>query len=167
MVSKKSLLTGLVIFLAGFLIIHVFLFCGDAFWGGERLKAENAAQWGDFIGGYIGTIFAPVGVLLLVVTLFEQIQKDKAEGFETRFFQLLDYHRENTAAIGIGDKYGLRTFVTLLREFRLVLRKVDEACRGSRKFHHPEREDKPCLRCLLLWHWTKFNSVVACVSGAL
>lgn len=113
--------------------IHAFLFC-NAFWGGwdGSVNAEKAAQFGDFIGGYIGTVFALIGVLLLVITLLEQIQKDKDDGFEQRFFQLLDYHRQNVLEIGIGGKKGLRTFVVLVREFREALTVVQKACQQAK-----------------------------------
>jgi hypothetical protein len=116
----------LVIFILGVVVIHAFLLC-DAF-KGEKINAENASQFGSFLAGYIGMPIALMGVLLLIMTLLEQIKKDKDEGFERRFFQLLDYHRGNVEAIGVGEKVGLRTFVTLIREFRMTLDEVDEAC---------------------------------------
>jgi len=121
----------LVVFIVGVVVIHAFLLC-DAF-KGVKINAENASQFGSFLAGYIGMPIALMGVLLLIMTLLEQIKKDKDEGFEKRFFQLLDYHRGNVDAIGVGEKAGQRTFVTLIREFRMTLAEVDEALFALKK----------------------------------
>lgn len=115
-----------VLFFLSLLSIHLFLYT-NAFHG-AKVDPENAEQFGGFIGGYIGTMGTLLGVFLLIVTLLEQTQKDKSDGFERRFFQMLDYHRENIAAIGFGEKGGARTFVTLIREFRLTLDEIEGPC---------------------------------------
>jgi hypothetical protein len=121
----------MIIFILGLLAIHGFLLC-DAF-RGVKINGENTEQFGSFLAGYIGMPVALLGVLLVTMTLLEQIKKDKDEGFERRFFQLLDYHRGNVAAIGMGEKTGMRTFVTLIREFRLTLVEINEACEAVGK----------------------------------
>lgn len=112
---------------AGLVLIHAFLIVPRAFRGNE-LDAENASQFGQFIGGYAGSIVGVVTLVVLVSTLRRQVRQFRDEGFEKRFFQLLDYHRENVTEIGVGHRAGRRTFVTLIREFRSTHDIINQAC---------------------------------------
>ena len=120
------------------LIIHAFLVAST--YRGDHIDSTTAGQYGDFIGGYLGTIFLVVSVALLAAsyknqkatneaTLREQTATNKRTAFEARFFELLKFHRENVAEIGIGEKLGRRVFVSLIREFRGARRLVDEVLR--------------------------------------
>ncbi len=46
-------------------IIHAFLFAET--FKGDRLDASRAGLFGDFIGGYLGTIFLVFSVVILVI----------------------------------------------------------------------------------------------------
>jgi hypothetical protein len=99
---------------------------------GNNIDATNAADYGQFLSGYAGTIILIISVAALVIQLRNQIATNRRTSFESRFFELLRYHRENVAEIGIGsDKSGRRVFVSLIREFREVLKIVDKACAGA------------------------------------
>jgi hypothetical protein len=117
------------IFILGFALINLLVY----YYSGELGNPEKAGAIGSFISGYIGTIIALGGVIMLIVTLQNQIQKDKDEGFERRFFQLLDYHRQITSEIELGDRAGTRVFVKLVDEFRVALNCVDESCKKTQK----------------------------------
>jgi hypothetical protein len=116
----------LTVLILGLLFIHVFLLT-NAFHG-NSLTAKNAADFGTFIGGYIGNIFGVLTVALLIMTLREQIRQYARDNFERRFFQLLAYHRENVAQLGIRNSAGMRSFVLLIREFRATLEVLRQAC---------------------------------------
>lgn len=120
------------------IVIHIFLFAGT--YQGDHIDAETAGQYGDFVGGYIGTIFLVISVALLAAsyrnqkstndrTLQEQITTNEKTAFESRFFELLRYHRENVSEISIGsNRTGRRVFVSMIREFREALEVVDQSC---------------------------------------
>jgi hypothetical protein len=95
---------------------------------GEHVDAVKAGQFGDFIGGYFGTVFLIVSVALLLGSYKNQRSTNERTAFESRFFELLKYHRENVAEIGIGEKTGRRVFVSMIREFRETLVLVRAAC---------------------------------------
>jgi uncharacterized membrane protein len=97
------------------------IFISKAFRGSNAVNAENAAQLGDFIGGFIGTVFALVSVVLLVITLNNQRESLNKEKFESKFFELLKYQRDNVAELTIGGEQGKKIFVLLIREFREIL----------------------------------------------
>lgn len=108
------------------IVIHAFLLAST--YKGQRLDALVAGQFGDFIGGYLGTIFLVVSVALLFGSYRDQRATNERVSFESRFFELLKYHRENVEEVGIGEKVGRRVFVSLIREFREALKLVSDVC---------------------------------------
>jgi hypothetical protein len=96
---------------------------------GEDLDALVAGQFGDFIGGYIGTIVLVISVALIFASYRNQRKTNERNGFETRFFELLKFHRENVSEIGIGSTVsGRRVFVSLIREFRECRELIRKEC---------------------------------------
>lgn len=112
-----------------------------------ELPIENDVfgQFGDIVGGLVGSLISLVSVFLLFETLSQQriqfsdqqdnttkalttqreqfdqqqLKSDlffKREQIENRFFELLKIHRENANAISIGEKQGRKIFITLERE---------------------------------------------------
>src|SRR5689334_16289624 len=82
--------------------IHAFLL-SDAF-RGDHIDSTKASEFGDFITGYVGTIILVVTAAFLSIQLRDQLSTNQSTSFESRFFELLKYHRENVAEIGIGEK---------------------------------------------------------------
>ncbi len=93
---------------------------------GDTVDPAKAGQLGDFVGGYIGTIFALVSVMFLYLTLRDQRESSTIEKFETKYFELIKLHRDNVAEIGIGEDFGKKIFVILIREFREILKIAKE-----------------------------------------
>lgn len=76
--SKRLLLVGLVLLLVGFVL---FIWNDWSFNTSNKLQSEKVAQFGDFVGGLIGSIWALAGVVLFYVALTEQ-RKDFATNRE-------------------------------------------------------------------------------------
>jgi hypothetical protein len=110
----------------GGLISINLIFCADAFTEINTVNPESAAQLGEFVGGYIGTIFALVSVVFLYSTLKSQRETSQIEAFQNKYFELIKMHRDNVNEIGIGDEKGKKIFVLLLREYRSILNVVKE-----------------------------------------
>lgn len=95
----------------------------------KELDPAKAGQFGDFVGGFIGTIIFSLSVVILIFTYWNQKGTNERITFESRFFEFLKYHRENVGEIALKGKSGRRAFVSLIREFRMALKVVDSACR--------------------------------------
>lgn len=99
-------------------------------------NSELFGQYGDFIGGFVGTIFSLVAILLLYKTLIAQqnainkqdeaisIQRSafEIEIFETTFFNLLKTQQELTDGIKayfytLNNDFSIDTSTVLGREF--------------------------------------------------
>jgi hypothetical protein len=107
------------------------IFLSDAFTQGS-IDRTAAGQLGDFVGGYVGTVFALISVLLLFVTLRNQ-RKDSERlhlenrsaseriHFENKYFELIKLHRDNVAEMRVQTVVGRRLFVLFIRELRSIL----------------------------------------------
>jgi len=72
--SKRLLIAGVLLLVIGFVL---FIWNDWSLSTNEKLKADKVAQFGDFVGGLIGSIWALAGVILFYVALTEQ-RKDFA-----------------------------------------------------------------------------------------
>lgn len=107
--------------LAGGLLVMNLIFIAEAFRATDTVNATGAGQLGDFVGGYIGTFFALVSVVLLTSTLRSQRRSAQLLNFETKYFELLRLHRDNVAELEVQGVTGRKLFVVLIREYRSAL----------------------------------------------
>ncbi|WP_395733880.1 putative phage abortive infection protein [Prosthecobacter sp.] len=103
------------------------------------LNPAKAGQFGDFVGGFIGTFIFSLSVVIVTLTYWNQKETNQRTAFESRFFELLKFHRENLAGVEIDGKKGHRAFVSLVREFRMSLSIVRSAC-FSLDIHYTQRQ---------------------------
>lgn len=101
---------------------HVLLL-GERF-RGSTLDPAKLGQFGDFVGGYSGTLAILVSVYFVLKSYENQSQTNERVSFESRFFELLRYHRENVDELRVKHLTGRRVFVSMIREFRDVLKIV-------------------------------------------
>lgn len=129
-ISFALIAVGLIISWEFFDIIDKhFTYRGDG-----QLKMEATGQTGDFIGGIVGTIFSLAGFILLILTFKQQRDSFKEERFESNFFELIKFHRDNVGVLKFevfekdeddasDDKLtkvtheGRRVFVAIFRQF--------------------------------------------------
>lgn len=62
-----------------------------------KTNYEVTGQFGDFVGGVIGTFFALTGTFLIYLTFQEQAKENKRTAFEATFFEMIRLHRENVS----------------------------------------------------------------------
>jgi hypothetical protein len=67
--SRGIVITGIALFFIG---VFLFLWQDYSFDGGRRINAEKVAQFGDYVGGLIGSLWALAGVILFYVALTDQ-----------------------------------------------------------------------------------------------
>lgn len=106
--------------LSGLIAINA-IFLAGAFRNGLEVDPVGAGQLGDFVGGFIGTFFALVSVVLLFSTLKSNRESAELLSFETKYFELIKMHRENVVEIEVQGVFGRKFFVALVREFRSIL----------------------------------------------
>ena len=67
------------------------------------IDTELASNFGSFLGGFIGTIFSILSVLLLIYTILYQNNESKKSALETNFFRMIDYHNQNVNQLKIAN----------------------------------------------------------------
>ena len=64
----------------------------------SRYLATNykvTGQFGDFVGGVVGTFFALAGTLLIFLTFKQQADENKRNAFDASFFEMIKIYRDN------------------------------------------------------------------------
>lgn len=97
-----------------------------------------ASQFGDFFGGFVGTIFSILSVFLLIYTILHQNKDSHKTALETNFFRMIDYHNQNVDQLKIShldstrkdELYeGRRAFV----QFKIQIHRLFEIVRQVNK----------------------------------
>jgi hypothetical protein len=118
---------------ASFATALFILFSKTYFNTSLKIDPELAAKFGDFFGGFIGTIFAVFSVLLLIYTIASQHFDSSKNSTRDRFFKMLDYHNENIRNIRIPSleaqksdliEEGRRAFVVYKIQLKRLLQVV-------------------------------------------
>lgn len=107
----SSILLGL--YLLTKFVINTFSYFILLYKNDSCVHIEKFAQIGDFIGGFVGTIFSFVGLLLLIDTLRSQLKDSdtnrkliQIQQFENTFYSLLNLHNRNIDSIEYFDLFG-------------------------------------------------------------
>jgi len=118
------------------LAVALFILLNETYFNTSlKIDAELAAKFGDFFGGFIGTIFTILSVLLLIYTIASQHLDTLTSGARDRFFKMLDYHNENIRNIRIPNletnksniiEEGRRAFVVYKIQLKRLLQAVTE-----------------------------------------
>ena len=117
--------------IVGVIVMNVIFFAG-AFRETDTIDRAAAGQLGDFVGGYVGTLFTLLSVAFLILTFTIQRRAFQLQSFEARYFELLKMHRENVAELGLEGTRGRKIFVFIIREFREILGVVSCITRARR-----------------------------------
>ncbi len=115
---------------------------GFTFRGDAKIDFPITGQFGDFVGGVVGTVFALAGTLLIYLSFKEQTSQNVKEGFENTFFELVSIHRDNVNQLTYTkfDNGELRTSETR-KVFRLIFSEFLECYREVRKFSNSKNPD--------------------------
>lgn len=131
------------IMLGVFIIItYLILLCKQYKIGNTGIDIAKTGAVGDFVGGFVGTIFSLAGFLFLYLTLKDQRKTFVKERFESNFFELIKLHRDNVEDLKykkrIFDEYevfeGREVFKVLFQEFLECLQDV-------RRFSNSKKPD--------------------------
>jgi hypothetical protein len=106
------------------------------------------SSYGSFVGGVVGPFFALAGVLLLITSIAEQKDAFIKQQIESRFFQLLEIHRENSSQVQIKNRSGKKIFISMLRE---LYESYKVACSVCKK-HLINQTDVPNIAYLAFFY---------------
>ncbi len=84
--------------------IGLFLFFSLSTEGRSLASLENvvlASHYGQFVGGFFGTILSIVAAFLLFATLLNQSMTNARVAFESNFYRMMDYHFHHIASLNV------------------------------------------------------------------
>lgn len=81
----------------GFIILACFVY--NFFTSFSAAEKGFFGVLGDFVGGFIGTLFSATGIFLLYLTLKEQRENFEKERLENNFFEMIKFHKENVSEL--------------------------------------------------------------------
>lgn len=93
----------------------LYLFGTGGLNNGE-IDIDTFASFGSLMGGVVGILLSFAGVILIIQTLNEQDEDFSKQKIESRFFELLNIHRENVKDMKIKEKEGKSATIWMMRE---------------------------------------------------
>lgn len=102
-----------------------------------EIDPDLASKFGDFFGGFAGTLFSVLSVMLLIYTITVQNLERSKNETQNRFFKMVDFHNENTRGIRVANidasksdliEEGRRAFVQYKIQLKRLLETVNTIC---------------------------------------
>lgn len=63
------------------------------------IDPKLASEFGDFVGGFIGTLFTFLSILIVSYSILQQTFENRKNSVKATFFQMIDYHYKNLEQI--------------------------------------------------------------------
>jgi hypothetical protein len=111
-------------------------------WGG-KLDFSATGQFGDFIGGFLGTVINAAAFYFLYLTLNEQRKSGIQQSFETKIYDIIRLHRENVKELQYSKHYRNKIKTSKSRKvFRIIVQEYIECYHEVQRFckMYPELE---------------------------
>ena len=85
---------------------------------GKDFDYGKTGQFGDYIGGVVGTVFALAGTILVFASFVQQQHRNTIESFEKNYFEMLRVHEDIVRGITYEDKTSRDVFPLALDHLR-------------------------------------------------
>ena len=175
--SKILMWTGIVIFLIG---IILFFWNDTLFQTENQIKSDKVGQFGDFVGGLIGSLWALAGVILFYVALKEQkadietnreVLKTQVVALEKQIeeFELQRQELELTRQVFTEQRDTLKlqqfesTFFSMLNLHHQIVEGIDiDTTKGGEFYSFTKEKDVTLTgRDCFLFFFQEFNEIYA------
>lgn len=98
------------------------------------IDTKLASDFGSFFGGFVGTIFSLLSVLLIAYSIVNQNLVNRKNMLINNFFKMIDYHNQNVDQISIPhidkdkevEESGRRAFVVYKIQIKRIVEHVRE-----------------------------------------
>lgn len=122
---------AIIVFGAAFAVVLVCITFNEVYFNyGEGIDTELASKFGDFIGGFIGTLFGFLSVIVLAYSILKQTYETRRNNIRNTFFKMIDYHFKNVEQIELTKpgsrsvEKGRRGFVAYKIQIKRLLQAV-------------------------------------------
>lgn len=91
---------------------------------GEGFDYEKTGQFGDYIGGVVGTVFALAGTILVFASFVQQQHRNTIESFEKNYFEMLRVHEDIVREMNYGGKSSRAVFPMAIEQLSSIYSQV-------------------------------------------
>lgn len=99
----------------GFLIIN----CTNCEFSSD-FDYEATGQFGDYIGGVVGTVFALAGTILVFASFVQQQHRNTLESFERNYYEMLRVHEDIVREMNYEGKRSREIFPIAIEHLRII-----------------------------------------------
>jgi hypothetical protein len=118
-------------------------------------------QFGDFVGGFVGTLFTLSGTLLIFLSFREQNKQNKKENFESSYFEMIRLHRENVGELKYLKTNNNKEHTYENRQvIRVIFQEFIECYRDVKKFSNSTNPDDYIKK----EYQAKLNSIIKTIN---
>lgn len=87
---------------------------------GTYFDFEKTGQFGDYIGGVVGTVFALAGTILVYTSFVSQQRRNTIESFELTYFEMLKVHEDIVKDLHYNNKCSREVFPEAIEKLRTI-----------------------------------------------
>jgi hypothetical protein len=150
------------ILISSIIFIYFSFFSKRFFKNAESSIAENSSMFGEFINGVTGPLFALAGFLVIYSTILDSNKTNQIQNFESSFFTMLKFHRENNREISISkspfnceERLGFQVWVN----FKSQIDKASKIIDTSMIFKDLNKEQRDDLAFEIFYFGTSDKSL--------
>lgn len=148
------------LFVGGAMLIIVFIKAAHDGYSVAFVNHTNyelSSQFGNYIGGVIGTLFAFAGTLLIFLSFRLQVKENSKNIFENSFFEMLSLHRENVKEMHYR-KFKKGEYITYENRqvLNVIFKEFKECYQEIKKYSRHMNEDD-CLEVSYINEIHKFT----------
>lgn len=139
-ISITLLAIGVLIFLSLTYLSHTD---GLTIFTDNKIDYSITGQFGDYVGGVVGTLFTLSGTLLIYLSFKQQNIDSKNTSFESAFFELIKIHRDNVSDLQYRKHNGKESENYNDRQvFRILIDEFTSCYREIKKYLKTEDIDQ-------------------------
>ena len=125
-----SLYIGLawaLLILGGIVAVWFLVLCNANYSIGYDFNFEETGQFGDYIGGVVGTVFALAGTILVFASFVQQQHRNTIESFEKNYFEMLRVHEDIVREMSYNGKHSREIFTIALDQLRRIYNSAESS----------------------------------------
>lgn len=124
---------GIILSVIGIILTLFIVFNKVYFNTSLVIDSKLASDFGSFFGGFVGTIFAILSVVLITYTIVAQNIENRKTSLKDNFFKMIDYHNQNVSQIKVPSinvekdhfENGRRAFVVYKIQLKRLLTLIE------------------------------------------
>lgn len=146
--NRYSLIAWILLVLGAIIsLFHLILTLGSGYCIGAGYDFEKTGQFGDYVGGVVGTIFALAGTILVYASFVNQQRRNTIESFELTYFEMLKVHEDIVKDMSYKDKKSREIFPIAISSLKNIYESVFAILEDTKekaklhKIHNPHVTD--------------------------